>query len=236
MTMKNDFVNRHIGPNSNEIKIMLNALQFTSLDELINLTIPKENRLSTDLPISSPLTEVDCLSYLKSKISDNKLYKSYIGQGYYGTITPSVIQRNIFENPSWYTQYTPYQAEISQGRLEALLNFQTVITELTGMPIANASLLDESTAAAEAMTLLFRASKNSQASTFLVDHDIFEQTKSVLTTRAKYLGITVQYVDLNQVQFSNDIFGVLFQYPNAYGAVNTPNHWIDQAKSFTYTG
>ena len=148
------FVNRHIGPNNEEIEKMLSVIGISSLDKLINKTVPDSIRLKKKLKLDDPLTENEFINKLRNIALKNKIYKNYIGLGYYPTITPSVIIRNILENPGWYTQYTPYQAEISQGRLEALLNFQTMLSDLTGMKIANASLLDEATAAAEAMTML----------------------------------------------------------------------------------
>jgi len=153
------FVDRHIGPNANEIEKMLSDIGVASLDELIDKTIPQSIRSKDELNLSKPQSEFEFLQHLRSLAEKNKLFKTYIGLGYYPTITPGVIKRNILENPGWYTQYTPYQAEISQGRLEALLNFQTMVTDLSGMQIANSSLLDEATAAAEAMTMLFSVRK-----------------------------------------------------------------------------
>ena len=233
--MYEKFSHRHIGPNRTEIQTMLDVLNLSSLDQLIDETVPTHSRLPHPIQLTPPLSEHACLSHLKQIMAQNKRFNSYIGQGYYGTITPTVIQRNIFENPSWYTQYTPYQAEISQGRLEALLNFQTLITELTAMPIANASLLDESTAAAEAMTLLFRSRpKNSSATIFLVDTHVFEQTKAVLITRAAPIGITIKQVDLkvdlNQDLLTDDVFGLLVQYPNSTGELVIPYATITAAK------
>ena len=150
-----EFQRRHIGPNEADAQLMLATIGVSSLDELINRTVPASIRIKGKLNVPAAISEFEYLGELKKEAEKNKLYKNYIGQGYYGTITPSVILRNIFENPGWYTQYTPYQAEISQGRLESLLNFQTMVTDLTGMPIANASLLDEATAAAEAMAMIF---------------------------------------------------------------------------------
>ena len=151
-----EFISRHIGPSEKDIKVMLNELNVSSLDELIDQTIPRDIKLKNGLKLDEPLSEYGFIKLLNTVLAKNKIFKTYIGAGYYPTITPSVILRNILENPGWYTQYTPYQAEISQGRLEALLNFQTMIIDLTGMPIANASLLDEGTAVAEAMLMLFK--------------------------------------------------------------------------------
>ncbi|HEU0111409.1 MAG TPA: glycine dehydrogenase (aminomethyl-transferring), partial [Flavisolibacter sp.] len=150
-----EFQQRHVGPNENETQQMLNVIGVSSIDELVNQTVPPSIRMERDLDLPAAMSEAEYLNHIKEVSLKNKVFKNYIGQGYYDTITPSVILRNIFENPAWYTQYTPYQAEISQGRLESLLNFQTVVSELTALPIANASLLDEATAAAEAMTMFF---------------------------------------------------------------------------------
>src|SRR5687768_4374553 len=182
------FAARHIGTSDqDELKQMLSVLKVDSLDQLIKETIPDDIRLSAPLNIPKALSEQEYLRHMRSIADQNKLFRSYIGLGYYGTHTPSVIKRTIFENPGWYTQYTPYQAEISQGRLEALLNFQTVVSDLTGLPIANASLLDEATAAAEAMTLARRSSKAPADAAFLVDADCLPQTIAVVQTRAEPL-------------------------------------------------
>src|SRR5580698_4558540 len=185
----NEFAGRHIGPNEKETSGMLKTIGISSLDELIDRTIPASIRSRKTLNIPGPLSEHQYLSSLRQIAALNKVYKSYIGQGYYDTIVPSVVLRNVFENPGWYTQYTPYQAEISQGRLESLLNFQTMVSDLTALPIANASLLDEATAAAEAMAMLFNhKNKNHDhitAPKFFIDEKIFNQTKEILVTRAK---------------------------------------------------
>src|SRR5512139_4064895 len=181
------FVTRHIGPREQELSHMLETIGAGSLDELIDKTVPEQIRLENPLRIPEAMSEFEYLQHLRETGSKNKMYRSFIGQGYYRVAPLSVIIRNVLENPSWYTSYTPYQAEISQGRLEALLNFQTMIIDLTGMQVANASLLDESTAAAEAMIMMFNArSRNavkSGASKFFVDEDIFLQTLDVMTTR-----------------------------------------------------
>src|SRR5687768_10456226 len=182
-----EFRTRHIGPNELETSQMLRETGNESLDQLIGKTIPAAIRLKTPLQHPEPQSEYEYLQELKKVAAKNKVYKTYIGQGYYGTITPSVILRNIFENPGWYTQYTPYQAEISQGRLESLLNFQTMVADLTALPIANASLLDEATAAAEGMTMIFHHANRSEHITkpkFFVDNNIFPQTRDVIITRA----------------------------------------------------
>ncbi|MEJ7677757.1 MAG: hypothetical protein WKG06_07795 [Segetibacter sp.] len=182
-----EFWERHIGPNEEETKQMLETIGAASLDELIDKTVPQNIRMEKRLEVAGPISEHEYLNELRKTASKNKVFKNYIGQGYYDTITPSVILRNLFENPGWYTQYTPYQAEIAQGRLESLLNFQTMVSDLTALPIANASLLDEGTAAAEAMAMLFNnknKSENITAPKFFVDKNIFAQSKDVLQTRA----------------------------------------------------
>jgi len=213
------FSSRHIGLSTKDQVHMLAELGFDSIDELIAKTLPDSIRTNSKLNIGSGITEFTLLKTLKRIASKNKVYRSYIGMGYYGTITPPVIQRNILENPGWYTAYTPYQAEISQGRLEALLNFQTMVTDLTGMHIANASLLDEATAAAEAMLILFRSSQNAKRTRFLVADDCHPQTIDVLKTRAKPIGIKIKIQPADQFEFNNDVFGILIQYPTTDGKV-----------------
>ena len=194
-----EFAQRHIGPDENETKEMLAAIGVNSLEELIDKTVPKGIRLNKSLDIPEPLSESEYLTELKTTANKNKVFNSYIGQGYYDTFTPSVILRNLFENPGWYTQYTPYQAEIAQGRLESLLNFQTMVSDLTALPIANASLLDEGTAAAEAMAMLFNHKNKDHdhisAGKFFIDEKIFPQTKDILMTRAKPMGIELVFGD-----------------------------------------
>ena len=189
----NEFSRRHIGTSGEEEKAMLKEIGMNSIDELISKTIPVGIQLKDNIKVIPPVSEFEYLEDLKLMASKNKIYKNYIGQGYYDTIIPNVILRNLFENPGWYTQYTPYQAEIAQGRLESLLNFQTLISDLTGLPVANASLLDEGTAAAEAMAMLFnqknRDHEHAVSPRFFVDDKIFPQTKDVLITRANPLGI-----------------------------------------------
>ncbi|MFO7657288.1 MAG: aminomethyl-transferring glycine dehydrogenase [Bacteroidales bacterium] len=217
------FASRHIGPRESELPEMLEKTGVKSLDELIDKTVPSSIRFEKPLDLPESLTENEYFKYIKRIAAKNKVYKSYIGMGYYGTVFPAVIQRNILENPSWYTSYTPYQAEISQGRLEALLNFQTVIIELTGMEIANASLLDEATAAAEAMTMIFglrpREAVKKEHNSFFVDENVFPQTLEVLKTRAKPLGITIITGNYNTLNQEPSIFGAFIQYPAADGAV-----------------
>src|SRR6187431_218959 len=214
------FAQRHIGTSdSRELQEMLEVLNVSSLDQLINETIPDPIRLRRKLNIPQALSEQEYLRHIQAIGAMNKVFRSYIGLGYYGTHTPSVIRRNIFENPGWYTQYTPYQAEISQGRLEALLNYQTMVSDLTGLPIANASLLDEGTAAAEAMTMLYNLSSKKakggagHATHFFVDENIFPQTKAVLRSRAEPIGIQIVTGDWKSWSGDEDFFGAILQYP-----------------------
>ncbi len=224
-----DFVNRHIGPNEHATQQMLNTIGVQSLDQLIDETVPAAIRRKDALNIPTALSEYEMLKELKSIAAKNKVYKSYLGLGYYGTIVPPVNLRNIMENPGWYTQYTPYQAEIAQGRLEALLNFQTMVTDLTGMEIANASLLDEATAASEAMILFNHSKDKHKGNKFFVAKDCFPQTIDVLITRAAPLGIELIIDDLKNIQFSDEIFGALIQYPNASGEVMNYASFCDEA-------
>lgn len=230
-TFKNEFIGRHIGPNEAETGEMLSKIGIGSLDELIDKTVPAAIRMKNDLDIPEAISEFAYLSQLKDISLQNKVFKNYIGQGYYDTITPSVILRNIFENPGWYTQYTPYQAEISQGRLESLLNFQTMVSDLTALPIANASLLDEATAAAEAMTMFFNAlNKDHDHITrgkFFVDERVFPQTKDVVITRATPLHIEVVFGDFSKATITEEFFGALLQYPDAEGNVHNYRTFIE---------
>lgn len=225
----NEFRTRHIGPNKSDRKKMLETIGVSSLNELIDKTVPSSIRLSSPLNLPSSLNEYEFLQELKNTAQLNKVYKTYIGQGYYGTITPSVIQRNIFENPGWYTQYTPYQAEISQGRLESLLNFQTVIADLTALPFTNASLLDEATAAAEAMSMLFHHVNKSATVTkpkFFVDAAIFPQTIDVLITRSAPIGIELVFGNYNQADLDEHFFGAIVQYPDNNGSIHDYRNFI----------
>ena len=188
-TFNSNFSKRHIGPTSIEVDEMLNELGLNSINELIEKTVPESIKDTSDLGIGGGLDEFSYLNKIKILAKKNKVFRSYIGNGYYGTITPTVIQRNILENPGWYTAYTPYQAEIAQGRLEALFNFQTLISEMTGLPIANASLLDESTAAAEAMTMCMKLNKDKRLD-FLVDVNCYPQTIDVLKLCTGYTSIS----------------------------------------------
>lgn len=213
------FEERHIAPQGQDVPEMLKTIGVESHDQLIAETIPSKIRLKTPLNLPPALSEAGYLNRLKQMASKNKVFKSYIGQGYYDVITPAVILRNVFENPGWYTQYTPYQAEIAQGRLQALLNFQTAIIDLTGMEIANASLLDEATAAAEAMFMQYGLRKNKDANTFFVSENIFPQTLDVLKTRAVSYGIHLLVGNHETVELGDHIFGALVQYPAGDGKV-----------------
>jgi glycine dehydrogenase len=213
------FQHRHIAPNDADTVKMLHTVGVNSLDELIDQTIPAKIRLKNPLNLPAALSEFDYLKNLKQTASKNKVFKSYIGQGYYDVIVPGVIQRNILENPGWYTQYTPYQAEIAQGRLQALLNFQTMVLDLTGMEIANASLLDEGTAAAEAMFMQYSLRKNQQADTFFVSEEVFPQTIDILKTRSEPYGIKLVIGDHRTVELTDSMFGAIVQYPAGSGSV-----------------
>jgi glycine dehydrogenase len=213
------FVRRHIGPDSDEQKEMLETLGHKSLDELIDATVPRGIRLNRELKLPEAKSEYNLLRELRGVAAKNKVFKSYIGMGYYGTITPAVIQRNILENPGWYTQYTPYQAEISQGRLESLLNFQTMVADLTALPISNASLLDEATAAAEAMHMAFSLKGSDEKNALFVSELCHPQTIEVVKTRALPLGIPVIVGDHRKAQDFGKCFGAIVQYPATNGAI-----------------
>ncbi|HWD91344.1 MAG TPA: aminomethyl-transferring glycine dehydrogenase [Verrucomicrobiae bacterium] len=221
------FPRRHIGPDSAQTKQMLEVLGQPSLDALINEAVPKQIRLQRPLQLPAGRGEYEVLAQLRTIASQNQVYRSFIGMGYYDCITPAVLQRNMLENPGWYTQYTPYQAEISQGRLEALLNFQTMVTDLTGLDIANASLLDEATAAGEAMTMC-HALKDGR-NVFFVSEDCHPQNIDVVKTRAKALGIEVVVGDATKFTFDDKVFGALVQYPNTYGGIIDYSDFVEQA-------
>ncbi len=232
--MKTDaFALRHIGTGEKDLNHMLKTIGVDSVDQLIYETIPAEIRLKNELSLEKPMTEYEYLNHIQELGKKNKVFKSYIGLGYNPAIVPAVIQRNIFENPGWYTAYTPYQAEIAQGRLEAILNYQTTVIELTGMEIANASLLDESTAAAEAMTLLFdvrtRDQKKNNVSKFFVSEEILPQTLSVLKTRSTPLNIELIVGNHETFDFSSDFFGAILQYPGKFGQLNDYTSFIAKA-------
>lgn len=227
------FVDRHVGISESDVKKMCSVIGVSSLDELIDKTVPASIRLKEKVKLEEAQTETEFLQSLKELSQKNKLFKNYIGLGYYPSITPGVIQRNILENPGWYTQYTPYQAEISQGRLEALLNFQTMICDLTAMPIANASLLDEATAAAEAMAMLFAARKAAKknANVFWVSEECFPQTIDVLRTRCAPFGIELRIGNHVNLELTDDIFGLLVQYPASNGAIYDYTDLLKQAEA-----
>lgn len=229
------FSSRHIGINITEAAEMLAAVNASSLDELIDQTVPDAIRRKGALNLPEPLSEYEYLTEISNIASRNKVLKSAIGMGFYGTVTPSVILRNLFENPGWYTQYTPYQAEIAQGRLESLLNFQTMVSDLTALPIANASLLDEGTAAAEAMTLFYHEknarAKGDKANVFLVSAKVYPHTVAVLKTRAEPLGIEVRVQQSDEFVFGDKVFGMLLQYPDKEGNVIDYKSLISNAKS-----
>ncbi|MBN2366475.1 MAG: glycine dehydrogenase (aminomethyl-transferring) [Calditrichaeota bacterium] len=227
------FKKRQIGPDESDLEKMLKVVGVKSLNDLIDQTIPGQIRLEKPLNLPEGMTEYQYLRMLSGLAKKNKVFKSYIGLGFYDTVTPGVIQRNIFENPGWYTQYTPYQAEIAQGRLEALLAFQTMVSDLTGMEVANASLLDEATAAAEAMTMVMRVrgrqKSGSDTNVFLVADNCLPQTIDVLKKRAEPLGIKLRIGDFRKFDFTEDVFGMILQYPAEDGAVYNYRHLIENA-------
>jgi len=226
-----EFRHRHIGPGANDTRAMLQTIGVGSLEELINKTVPASIRMQHALNLPEAISENEYLKLVKEMSLKNKTYKNYIGQGYYDTITPSVILRNVFENPGWYTQYTPYQAEISQGRLESLLNFQTMVSDLTGLPIANASLLDEATAAAEAMAMIFHhvnKTDNIERPKFFVDEDIFPQTKDVLVTRAAPIAVELVYGSYKTAAIDSSYCGAIVQYPNDKGSIEDYRGFINK--------
>jgi glycine dehydrogenase len=227
----NSFIPRHIGPDAQAREAMLQTLGVKSLDELLEKTLPKQIRWKQPLDLPEGMGEQKLLEYAWALASKNQVFKSHIGQGYYDCVTPPVILRNILENPGWYTAYTPYQAEISQGRMEALLNFQTMVMDLTGLPMANASLLDEGTAAAEAMHLASASHKNKNAKKIFVSQDVFAQTLEVVKTRALPLGIEVVVGDESTAKFSDEYFAALIQYPNSKGEVKDLTSVISKAKA-----
>ncbi len=234
--MKTDaFALRHIGPRENDIQQMLKTIGVESIDQLIYETLPDHIRLKAPLALAPAMTEYEFANHIHALGNKNKMFQSYIGLGYNQAIVPAVIQRNIFENPGWYTAYTPYQAEIAQGRLEAILNFQTMVIELTGMEIANASLLDEATAAAEAMALLFdvrtRDQKKNNINKFFVSEEVLPQTISVLQTRSTPIGVELVLGNHETFDFSSDFFGAILQYPGKFGQVNDYAGFISKAKT-----
>ena len=230
-----DFSLRHIGPRDTDQQQMLQTIGVDSIEQLIYETIPDDIRLKSDLNLDEPMSEQEYLLHIYDLSKKNKVFKTYIGLGYHPTILPAVIQRNILENPGWYTAYTPYQAEIAQGRLEALLNFQTMVTDLTGMEIANASLLDESTAAAEAMSLLYavreRDQKKAGIHKFFVSENILPQTLSLLQTRANPIGIELVVGHEDSFEFTEDFFGAILQYPGKHGQITDIKTFIEKANA-----
>ncbi len=232
--MKNDLLAyRHIGISEKDEEKMLQKIGVKSLDELIDKTIPANIRLKEPLALPKTMTEYEFGQHITGLAAKNKLYTTYIGMGWYNTITPAVIQRNVFENPVWYTSYTPYQTEVSQGRLEALMNFQTAVCDLTGMPLANCSLLDEATAAAEAVTMMYalrpRDMQKSGANVVFVDEAVFPQTLAVMTTRAIPQGIELRIGKYHEMEFTPDIFACVLQYPNATGNVEDYRAFVEKA-------
>ena len=227
------FVNRHVGITAEDLPDMLKAVGVNTLDELIDQTIPANIRLKQPLNLPEPMTEREFAEHINELASKNEVFTSYIGMGWYDTICPAPIQRNVFENPVWYTSYTPYQAEVSQGRLEALLNFQTVICDLTGLPLANCSLLDEATAAAEAATMFFGARSRAQikagANVIFVDEKVFDSTQAVIHTRAIPQGMKIVTGDYKTFAFTPEVFGAIVQYPNADGSIEDYQEFINRA-------
>lgn len=227
------FARRHIGINGDDLEVMLRKIGVRSVNELIDKTIPAKIRLEKNLELAPAMTEREFAEHIASLAALNKTYKTYIGEGWYDTATPAVIQRNVFENPVWYTSYTPYQAEISQGRLEALMNFQTVVCDMTAMPLANCSLLDKATAAAEAMTMMYglrsRAQQKAGADTLFVDEEVFPQILAVIRTRAVPQGINVKVGSYKTLEFTPDIFGCIIQYPNNSGNAENYRTFTAQA-------
>ena len=229
------FVSRHNGPREQEVKVMLKKIGVSSIDELINQTVPDKIRLKQPLRIEASLSEYQYSKHLKELGKKNKLFRSYIGLGYYNNILPAVIQRNVLENPGWYTAYTPYQAEIAQGRLEAILNFQTMVMDLTAMPIANASLLDEATAAAEALAMFYSNRSKDKikngGNKFFISETVFSQTIDVVRTRALPYGIELVIADANTTSLDDSFFGALIQYPDMNGEVNDYKQFVADAHS-----
>src|SRR6266567_4467315 len=231
----NSFARRHIGPNQDEIAAMLSEVGFESIGALIDAAVPKNIRLRRELDLPEPKSETEALAELRAIAEKNKVVRSFIGAGYSDCITPPVIQRNILENPGWYTAYTPYQAEIAQGRLEALLNFQQMIIDLTALDIANASMLDEATAAAEAMSLCHAAVAGggdpgrNRRQTFFVADNCHPQTVAVIQTRAEPLGIEIKIGNYSRLKFDDTVFGALVQYPATDGAICDYVDFVRQA-------
>lgn len=231
----NNFAKRHNGPQAQDVEKMLKTIGVSSVEELIDKTIPKQIRLKKDLNLPLGMNEFEYLNHIKSIAAKNKIYKSYIGQGYYNTILPAVLQRNILENPGWYTSYTPYQAEISQGRLEALFTYQTLVASMTSMPLTNCSLLDEATADAEAMLMFYHSRSRQQQkdniNKFFVDENLFDQCIEVIKTRALPKNIELVIGNANEIKLDNTYFGVIVQYIGKHGEVNDYSQFISNAKA-----
>jgi glycine dehydrogenase len=227
------FAQRHIGPRKSDLSKMLKTIGVNSMQQLIEETIPEDILLDKKLSLSKAMSEQEYQGHNNLLSKKNKLFKTYIGLGYHHTFSPPVIQRNILENPGWYTAYTPYQAEIAQGRLEALINFQTMVCDLTGMELSNASLLDEATAAAEAMALLFsvrdRSQKKNNVVKFFVSEEIFPQTMSLLETRSNPLGIELVKGNHEDFDFSDEYFGAMLQYPGKFGEIYDYKSFVNKA-------
>ncbi len=227
------FKTRHIGITEKDLPKMLETIGVSSVDELIDQTIPKDIRLKKPLQLPKAISEMEYAEEIEQIASQNKVFTSYIGMGWYNAVTPPVIYRNVFENPVWYTSYTPYQAEISQGRLEALLNFQTMISDLTGLPLSNCSLLDEATAAAEAAAMMYglreREQVKNKVETLFVDEKIFPQTLAVLKTRMNRVGVEIVVGDYKTVVPENKFFGAIIQYPNSDGNVEDYREFVTKA-------
>ncbi len=210
-----EFVPRHVGPSPDDVARMLSTVGYADLDSFIDAVVPESIRMRRALALPPGCGEREVLSSLRALADRNQIFRSYLGLGYHGTFVPPVILRNILENPGWYTAYTPYQAEIAQGRLEALLNFQTMVSDLTALPIANASLLDEGTAAAEAMAMTMAIAKIGDDPVYLVDSNCHPQTIAVVSTRAEARGVTVKVAEPDAFEFGNGVVGCLVQYPGS---------------------
>src|SRR5690606_4532115 len=226
---KNNFESRHLGVNAQQKEELLAAIGVASIEELIGSTVPSDIRMKRELNLAPALSETEVLEKLKKIAKKNRVFRSYIGTGYVDTHVPTVILRNVLENPGWYTQYTPYQAEIAQGRLEALLNFQTMVMDFTAFDIANASLLDEATAAAEAMAMSYSIQGKDPSRAFFISSECHPQTIAVVETRAKYLGIRTLVGEVADFDFATPVFGALLQYPTSLGEVVDYTTWIKKA-------
>ena len=235
MNHRSDFIDRHIGPNQYQIQTMLLELGFKDLDSFIKSVVPSNIHIKGEIEKSIPtaISETAALAEIAEIAKKNTLKKNFIGCGYYGTITPAVILRNVLENPGWYTAYTPYQPEIAQGRLEAIFAFQTAVTDLTGLAIANASMLDEATAAAEAMTLARRVWQGSDDAAFVIDTNLHPHVKAVIQTRAKPLKIKVIESDFQDASFDSEIFAAVIAYPNSTGEIKDLSKIISKVQSLS---